>query len=136
MELKEEGWNGRRADRCGVEGKGQTEVKDGREDGKSRGRSWSNAGSSGRFVFLFFQIPRGHALICCVYVCVRVCALSYGVMGTCKVTSLSVLSLGRDYRLLLGCVASSQPYYSRCWTGYSSSVYTSLTNTIHTEEII
>ena len=76
--------------------------------------------------FFFFEIPYSHALILCVR------TLRYGVMGTRKVTSLCVLSLGRDYGLLLGCVASPHSYYSRCW----SSVYTSLTNTTHTQGIV
>lgn len=45
----------------------------------------------------FFEAPHSHALKC-------------GVTGTCRVTSLCVLSLGGDYRLVFGRVASSQPY--------------------------
>lgn len=109
--------------------RGQTEEEDGREDGKRRGEEWGgNDGSLGDF--LFFKIPQGRALIHCVR------AFGFGVMGTCKVTSLSVLSLGRDYCLLLGCVASSQPYYCRCWPGYPLCVYTSLTNTVPSEETL
>lgn len=95
---------------------------------REEGRSGGNDGSLGDF--LFFKIPQGRALIHCVR------ALGFGVMGTCKVTSLSVLSLGRDYCLLLGCVASSQPYYCRCWPGYPHCVYTSLTNTMPSEETL
>lgn len=37
---------------------------------REEGRSGGNEGSSGRFFFLF-EIPQGHALIHCVFVCVR-----------------------------------------------------------------
>lgn len=84
----------------------------------------------GGFSFFFFPEKKKSPGSCTNTVCL--CVLKYGVMGTCKVTSLCVLSLGRDYCLLLGCVASSLPYHSRCWTGCPCSVWTSLTNTAHT----
>lgn len=102
--------------------------KNGNEDRKTRGRRGRHVGRSGRFSS--FEVLQGSTLIQCV------CALGFRVTGTCKVTSLCVLSPGRDYCRLLGRVASSQSYYGRCWTSYLCGVYASLTNPTHSEEIM
>lgn len=75
---------------------------------KRRGRSGRSDGKFWEIFFSCWHSPGSYTRTMCV------CALEFGFVGTRKVTSLHVLSLGRDYCLLPGRVASSQPYYCRC----------------------
>lgn len=79
--------------------------------GWQRGRKEKRGGVGVMTEVLGDFLPLKFPGACTTALCVCVCMLRFGVMGTCKVTSLRVLSLGRGYCLLPGCVASSQPYY-------------------------
>lgn len=99
-----------------TEAEGTEGGKEGRGDRRSRGRRGGNARSSGRSFFFLWCFPEWSTST--LFVCVRSDLES---CGYARSQSLCVLSLGRDYCLLLGCV-TSQHYYSRCWTGYLNSV--------------
>lgn len=89
-----------------------------------RKRMTEEKGSCRKFCELFFlllEAPQGHTLIQCLCVCAHHGLESWGHAGS----SLCVLSLGGDFCLLLGCVASSRPQHRRCWTGSPRCVYTS-----------